>query len=78
MRIVKESTQYPVLDLQESDALATITKVIESLKNEMGNGNKSISFGNECYSKEELDKIIQLFNCLQLQLDIDFISVDKK
>lgn len=76
MRIVKEPTQYPVLELQESDALATATKVIESLKNEMD--NKSVSFGNNCYTKKDLDQIIQLFNCLQLQLDIDFISVDKK
>lgn len=76
MRIVNGDTQYPALDLREASALDTAGEVIQYLESKMG--KNTISFENYYnFNRADLERILQLFYCLQKQMDIDFISVDK-
>lgn len=76
MRIAKAQKQYPVLDLKETEALDTTAQVIRYLENKIE--DKILTFENGYhFTEQDLEEIIQLFNCLQQQLDMEYIPIDK-
>lgn len=77
MRLVENEMLYPVLDLREFDALSITDEVINILEEKMK--NKSILFENGYeFNKIDLEQMSQLLHCLQEQLDMKFVSIDKK
>ena len=77
MRLVENEMLYPVLDLREFDALSITDEVINILEEKMK--NKSILFENGYeFNKIDLEQMSQLLYCLQEQLDMKFVSIDKK
>lgn len=81
MRITQGMDHYAVLDITESDALDTVSKMIRQLEKGMKNGKKDLVFDNfegYRYPQEELERIIQLFDRLIYQDDIDYFSKNEK